>query len=123
MSGKNDINRRVAAIQAKKKRHRNGKGGKGGGKNRSNDENNSTRNKVADGTQQRNTRGRETLMEEEEECEEILGNFTPFGHWPIRTTSHKSRHSSDKDTTGAGHAFSPPKTFESDAHDARDPLT
>jgi len=90
MSSKNDINRRVAAIQAKKKRHRNGKPGKGGGKNRSNDENNSTRNK-GDGTH-RSTRGRETLMEDEEECEEILGKLTPFGPEPKLVHCHKPRH-------------------------------
>ncbi|XP_065347129.1 SRSF protein kinase 3-like [Cloeon dipterum] len=74
MSSKNDINRRVAAIQAKKKRHRNGKAGKGGGKNRPNEENNtSSRHKVGGGMNL-NNRGRESLMEEEEECEEILGS-------------------------------------------------
>jgi hypothetical protein len=106
MSSKNDINRRVAAIQAKKKRHRNGKPGKNGGKNRSNEENNSTKGKGE--TTHRTTRGRETLMEDEEECEEILGKFTPFGLQPNFGQCHKSRHqllSHPLSASHAGHAF------------------
>lgn len=71
MSGKNDINRRVLAIQAKKKRHRNGKGGKGGIKSRGADDNNSGRTRT-EGTHHR-TRGRDLQIDDDED-EEILGN-------------------------------------------------